>query len=54
MIALQEAIALVASDSGDDYEAGPSRHYQYAITYDPQMVTDVGDRVSRNPMRRGA
>lgn len=41
MIGLQEAIALVASDSGDVYEAGPARRYQYAVSYDPQLVTDI-------------
>src|SRR4051812_42604193 len=40
-IGLQEAIALVASDAGDDFEAGASRQYDYSVTYDPQLVTDI-------------
>jgi EAL domain-containing protein (putative c-di-GMP-specific phosphodiesterase class I) len=41
MIGLQEAIAVVASDAGDELDAGPARRYQYAVTYDPQLVTDI-------------
>jgi len=40
-IGLQEAIALVASDLGDDYNAGGDRRYEFVVTYNPQMVTDV-------------
>ena len=45
MIGLQEAIALVASDAGDGFDAGLARRYQYAISYDPQLVTDIARAV---------
>ena len=41
MLGLQESITLVASDAGDEHEAGAARRYEYAVTYDPQLVTDV-------------
>ena len=51
MLFLQEAIALVASDAGDDYHAGSHRRYDYAVTYTPQMVTDVSRALlSRVPL----
>jgi len=40
-IGLHESMGLVASDLGDDYDDGSARRYEYAVTYDPQMVTDV-------------
>jgi len=40
-IGMQESIALVASDCGDDFVAGSHRGYDYAVTYDPRLVTDV-------------
>jgi hypothetical protein len=39
-IGLQDNIALVAADLGDDNDA-PHRQYDIAVSYDPAIVTDI-------------
>ncbi len=41
VIGLQESIALIAEDLGDDYDDNPRRRYDSAVTYEPSLVTDV-------------
>jgi EAL domain-containing protein (putative c-di-GMP-specific phosphodiesterase class I) len=41
VIGLQESVALVATDLGDDRDDEARRRYDLAITYEPELVTDV-------------
>jgi hypothetical protein len=41
VVGLQESLALVAADLGDDPELGADRRYELALTYDPRLVVDI-------------